>query len=128
MSSDAKVGASRPKVVVWLTAGGILEFAADPGVDLELVDFQNLEAGDCREASTQDWDAWLEANAPALREDLRRYEPRYECQNCDTPFWTDEALVRPVPDLEQRVVAGEPMPPGECPHCGALVAVLKGSP
>ena len=43
----------------------------------------------------------------------------YECQNCGKAF-PEAKLVTPIPDLEQRVMPGEPMPAGECPECGAL--------
>lgn len=41
-----------------------------------------------------------------------------ECQDCRRLI--DDELVVPIPDLEQRVAPGEPMPSGECPHCGAV--------
>lgn len=119
---------TRPKVVVWLTAGGILECAADPGIDLQLIDFQNLEAGDCAPQFDAEWDAWLDANAPSLRDDLKRFAPRYECGNCGKQFRDELLLDWPIPDLERRVAPGEPMPAGECPECQALVHVLKGPP
>lgn len=41
-----------------------------------------------------------------------------ECQNCD---WNgDEEHCKPIQDITERVQPGEPMPCGECPHCGAL--------
>jgi uncharacterized Zn finger protein (UPF0148 family) len=41
-----------------------------------------------------------------------------QCENCD---WTGTASeLKPIADLEQRVAAGEIMPAGECPECGAL--------
>jgi hypothetical protein len=42
---------------------------------------------------------------------------KYECQNCGKAFAEDE-LITPLPDLEQRVGPGEPMPAG--PECGAV--------
>lgn len=43
------------------------------------------------------------------------------CQNCD---WTGEAdSCLPIKDLEERVEAGEIMPAGECPECGALCQI-----
>ena len=46
-------------------------------------------------------------------------QPIYECQNCGK-LSREDALVLPVPHLEERVMPGEPMPAGECPDCGAL--------
>jgi hypothetical protein len=43
---------------------------------------------------------------------------RAVCQNCD---WTGSVdLLEPIKHLAERVAAGEPMPLGECPKCGAL--------
>ena len=44
---------------------------------------------------------------------------RHECQNCKF-MGREEELVNPIPDIEQRVGPGEPMPSGECPACGAV--------
>lgn len=46
---------------------------------------------------------------------------RYECENCRTQFAEIEDLINPIPDLEERVLPGEPMPFGACPECGAVV-------
>lgn len=47
-----------------------------------------------------------------------------ECQNCGLIVHDDE--LRPIRDLGQRVAAGEPMPSGECPACGALCQPVEG--
>jgi hypothetical protein len=49
-----------------------------------------------------------------------------ECQNCGQRFTEDE-LTNPIPDLTQRVLAGEPMPSGECPNpeCRAVCHTVK---
>lgn len=41
------------------------------------------------------------------------------CQNCGAVRDAEE-LVRPIPDVEERVAPGETMPYGECPDCGAV--------
>src|SRR3990167_1944713 len=41
-----------------------------------------------------------------------------ECQNCGKNRDADE--LHPIRDIHERVTAGEPMPAGECPDCGAL--------
>ncbi len=41
----------------------------------------------------------------------------YECNDCG---WTGDN-VKPVRDLHERVLAGDTMPAGQCPACGALV-------
>jgi hypothetical protein len=45
-----------------------------------------------------------------------------ECQNCEAKF--PQNRLKPIKDLAQRVVAGESMPSGECPECGALCQVI----
>lgn len=45
-------------------------------------------------------------------------EPLSECQNCSNVY--PQSHLAPIKDLGQRVEAGEPMPSGECPDCGAL--------
>ncbi len=52
-------------------------------------------------------------------------ETVYECQNCPKR-WKMGELINPIPDLEQRVAPGEPMPAGECPDedCGAVCHVI----
>ena len=52
----------------------------------------------------------LVADASAMLEEVATEE----CQNCRNEYLLDE-LTTPIPDLEQRVTAGEPMPSGECP-------------
>jgi len=46
-------------------------------------------------------------------------ETVYECQDCGKRWSLDE-LKLDIPDIQQRVAPGEPMPAGECPDCGAL--------
>lgn len=41
-----------------------------------------------------------------------------ECQDCGGVF--PQSRLKAIKDLGQRVEAGEPMPSGECPQCGAL--------
>ena len=42
----------------------------------------------------------------------------HACQNCGRVWEADELLE--IADLSARVAAGEPVPSGECPACGAL--------
>lgn len=53
-------------------------------------------------------------------------ETVYECQNC-SKRWKMGELINPIPDLEERVAPGEPMPAGECPDedCGAVCHVVE---
>jgi len=46
-----------------------------------------------------------------------------KCDNCNRLFHTAE--LPKVKDLDKRVSAGEPMPSGECPTCGALCHLFK---
>ena len=41
------------------------------------------------------------------------------CGNCEERFPSQDAL-DPIDDLFERVAAGDPMPSGQCPKCGAL--------
>jgi hypothetical protein len=43
---------------------------------------------------------------------------KHECQDCGKKW--DEAQLREVKHLLERVAPGEPMPSGECPECGAV--------
>jgi hypothetical protein len=63
------------------------------------------------------------ADASAM---LENDEPTEECQSCGSLYLLDE-LTNPIPDLEQRVSAGEPMPSGECPNpeCRAVCHTIK---
>jgi hypothetical protein len=45
-------------------------------------------------------------------------EGNHECDNCGLVIPADKLLG--IADLSQRVEAGNPIPSGECPHCGAL--------
>ena len=58
------------------------------------------------------------------------YEPTVEsptdkaiCGNC-RGIYENESLL-PLQDLEQRSAAGEEVPAGECPECGALCHLIK---
>ncbi len=51
--------------------------------------------------------------------------PNYRCQNCQK-LWLLDQLNPDMPYLSERVAAGEPMPAGECPECGALCHEDKG--
>jgi hypothetical protein len=50
-------------------------------------------------------------------------EGQSECQDCGTRW--DEADLRAVRHLTERVLPGEPMPSGECPECGALCHAVE---
>lgn len=107
-------------VVVWLTKGGIVEHVASPEVDVVVIDFQNLEAGDPAPDMSDAHKALLREKAPSVLDDIAEYIVHYRCDNCDAGYRKLDEL-RPVRDLEQRVAPGEPRPVGECPACGAVV-------
>ena len=113
--------------VVWLTRGGIVESVAGAGIDLVVIDFQNLEGGDEVPELSPGQRKLLEEKAPQLLKDLDAYAPKFECDNCRKRFRDTVPLV-PVIDIHQRVDIGEPMPAGECPSCGCLVHPIKDEP
>lgn len=48
-----------------------------------------------------------------------------ECQSCEGVF--PQSRLQPIKHIGQRVEAGEPMPSGECPQCGALCQPLEAA-
>lgn len=44
----------------------------------------------------------------------------FECPGCRARVDGGE-LIYPVPDVQEKVLPGEPMPEGECPECGELI-------
>lgn len=44
----------------------------------------------------------------------------YVCPGCEARLQDDE-IVYPVPDVQERVLPGEPMPAGACPNCEELI-------
>lgn len=96
-------------------------------VDMHVHELKGNEAANINNAGLKDQFDYLYENAGAdwmeqlLGEDKPLTPSRGDavyCQNCD---WEgEEADCNPIKDLHQRVAAGEPMPAGECPKCGAL--------
>lgn len=60
-------------VVVWLTSGGIVEYVAAPGVDVVVIDFLNLDAGDPPPELSKAQADFVKTHAPQLLEDLAKY-------------------------------------------------------
>ena len=62
---------------------------------------------------------WIDMANKAIEE---IEEPRkFRCQDCDEVLGEDDLIpVDEVKHLHERVAPGEPMPAGECKHCGAL--------
>lgn len=50
-------------------------------------------------------------------------DSRAVCNQCGEEYGTDELL--PVDNLLERVYAGEEMPAGECPDCGACCYLIR---
>ena len=48
----------------------------------------------------------------------------HECQNCGA-LYAHASETDAIDDIFQRVEPGEPMPSGQCLHCGALVHEIK---
>jgi len=66
-------------VVVWLTKGGIVEHVASPEVDVVVIDFQNLEAGDPAPDMSDAHKALLREKAPSVLDDIAEYIVHYRC-------------------------------------------------
>ena len=65
-------------VVVWVTGGGIVETVADPGVEVVVIDFQNIDAGDDAPELSDAQLALLQKEAPYLLDDLAKAKARKE--------------------------------------------------
>ena len=63
-------------VVVWLTDGGIVEAVADPGVEVVVIDFQNINAGDDVPDLSNAQIALLQKEAPLVLDDLAKAKAR----------------------------------------------------
>ena len=44
----------------------------------------------------------------------------YECPGCGAHLDLG-SVIYPIPDVEEKILPGEPMPVGECPECGELI-------
>jgi hypothetical protein len=61
----------------------------------------------------------------SLRADDALALPQYHlCGNCSAA-WTDEQLVLPMQDLDQRLDPGSEVPSGDCPGCGAFCYICE---
>ena len=68
---------SRNVVVVWVTDGGIVEHVASPGVEVVVIDYQNIGAGDDVPELSDAQLALLQKEAPYVLEDLARIKDRF---------------------------------------------------
>lgn len=113
--------------VVWVSRGGIADGVSAAGVDLLVIDFQNIEGGDEVPELSPEHRKLLEEKAPQVLEDLAAYAPKFVCENCGARFRNEVPLL-PIVDVHQRVGVGEPMPAGECPECRCLVHPIEEAP
>ena len=110
-------------VVVWLTKGGIVEHVASPEVDVVVIDFQNLEAGDPAPDMSDAHKALLREQAPSVLNDIAEFSVHYRCDNCEAGFNSVEQL-KPVENAESAFNQRGFDPAGECPLCGGYVLQL----
>ena len=106
-------------VVVW-TKNGAVDYVSSADTNVAVIDFQNLEAGGPAPVLSDAHKALLNLHKPDVLTDVVRCTVHYRCENCNAGYRSISEL-DPVVDLEERVAAGEPMPVGECPACGAVV-------
>ena len=108
--------ASRAKLFVWLTKGGVMECIGSDGLDrsveFEMVDFQNLDCGDVAPEISPEMSAMLERKAPTLLNDLDLYRTKFYCESCLREFWN-------IDDLE------DPLKDQVCPKCGATDSIVE---
>ncbi len=62
-------------VVVWLTKGGYVEYVAPPGVEVVVIDFQNLANGDEPPDLSDAHKALLQESAPNVLKDIEAFRP-----------------------------------------------------
>lgn len=88
-----------PAEVLIEVSGGVADYTAKGNVKVQLIDHDNESDDD------------EDADRPC------------QCNLCD---WTgpESAVTQPVRDLHERVEAGDEMPVGECPKCGALALLM----
>ena len=110
-------------VVVWLTKGGC-NYLATPDVDVAVIDFQNLEAGDPLPTLSDAHKALLKANAPSVLGCIAKYAVHYRCDNCEAGFNSVEQL-KPVENATSAFTQRGFDPAGECPLCGGYVLQLE---
>jgi hypothetical protein len=110
--------------VVVIVRGGVADYIASADVDVTIIDFDNLEAGDCV-PDLSDGHLALIGNGDLLAE-LEPHFPYAVCQNCQKAIKEDDIVPMPEKDIHERVGPGEPMPAGECPDCHAVASLYKG--
>jgi DNA-directed RNA polymerase subunit RPC12/RpoP len=69
-------------------------------------------------------DEFIDDCAPAgcRLDEIQTLMPKsYECTNCGRVDGPLKRVFPDIPDLLERIAPGEPVPEGECPHCGFLV-------
>lgn len=113
--------------VVWVSRGGIADGVSAAGVDLLVIDFQNIEGGDEVPELSPEHRKLLKDQAPQILEDLAAFAPKFVCENCGERFRNEVPLL-PIDDIHQRVGVGEPTPAGECPECRCLVHPIEEVP
>lgn len=90
-------------VVVWLSKGGIPEFAATPGVEVVVIDFMGLEAGDPPPQLSETQRVLLSSAAPDVLYDVERYA----AQPSEPDVMPEEGIWEiPKADLEQHSLSG----------------------
>lgn len=69
------------------------------------------------------WNTLADSMQASGKEYAEANEPLSKCPNCERVF--PQSSLKEIQDLGQRVTAGEPMPSGECPECGALCQLVE---
>lgn len=106
-----------PAVVVFVR-DGVADYLASPGIDVVVIDFDNLIAGDAVPPLSAAHLGLIQKH-PQLHEGLKGFGPVYAvCDNCQANLRRDQ--LHTIENLHSRVAPGEIMPAGQCPWCGAV--------
>ena len=108
--------------VVVVVCGGVADCLVTPGIEVAIIDFDNLAQGDCVPALSVNQRALICQDVMA---ELEPHLPYAECQNCGKSIKKEDVVPLSTRGIFDRVSPGEIMPAGECPDCGCLASLYR---